>query len=206
MQSIKFTSGNSKIPQGVHIGTLIQIIDIGIQPSYVYEGKVVTGGPKLLLTFEFPNIKNQEGTPATQTFNTFFSTTLGSKLNLYTHALLGGTEEATKQLQQELAFMQILGKSAQIQIGKADSEKAKPKIVAMMPLPAGIPHPEPSVIPTFFDMDKPDVALFESFKDWIQKAIMKAENIPEILKNLSSQTFAAKQIVTQVIAPTAVNF
>jgi hypothetical protein len=208
MQMIKFLNSamdRPKISQGVHIATLIQIIDAGVQPGYTYQGKTIPPSPKLFLVFEFPNVRDQDGKPISHVFNIFFSEYVGSKLNAYANALLGGTDEVAKILEKELNFIDLLGKSAQLQIGKTETEKANPKIITMMPLPAGLPHPKPSVTPTFFDMDNPDMALFETFLPWVQKKILEAENVPQLLKNFGS-TGSKVPAVANVIESTAENF
>lgn len=190
MKPVKFVKADKpKITIGVHIGTLIQLIDQGTQPDYLYEGKMCAGKPKILLNFEFPNLKDGEGKPVNFLFDAILSERIGQPLNLYANALLGGTEEVAKQLEEELNLQSLLGKSAQLQIGKTTPKnpesEGNPKIITMMALSAGTPQPVPSVVPTLFDLDKPDMALFEAFLPWVQNKIKAAKEAPLAIKNFT---------------------
>ncbi len=208
MKVIKFEKKTDRptIAIGVHIATLIQILDIGIQPGFTYKGKAVPPSSKLLFLFEFPNLKDKDGKPVNYYFDIFFSEYVGSQLNLYANALLGGTEAVAKELEEEMDLRKLLGKSAQLQIGATEPKdpnkqgaKSNPKILSIMALPEGFPTPVPSVTPSFFDIDNPDLTLFRTLIDWVQDKIRNASNAPASLRDKSV-------VITPPTEPTEENF
>jgi hypothetical protein len=120
-QTESTSSGKTQPKPGTHVARLLGIIDIGLRPPFVYEGKDIQPEYKLELIYELVNSNLEDGRP---------------------HVV---SEEVTNKLS---------------------------RIDSVGGVPEGLPV-KPLVNPTFFfDLEDPNLELFNSFPEFRRNKIM----------------------------------
>jgi hypothetical protein len=153
------------LSEGVHTGRLVQIIDLGIQQDE-YQG-VVSERHKVFFTFEIPgetiNVKGED-------LPKFISTEL--TVSLFEKAKLPSfvkSLDPKAKLDETLNLADLVGKGAQLNIGRTKTGNAK--ILNAMPLAKGMEIEETGTPLVVFDIDNQDEAVLAKLPKFIQDKI-----------------------------------
>lgn len=161
---------------GTHIARCVSIIDIGMQHSE-YQGKP-TSREQIIIGWEVPEERVQTEDGDKPAFaSEFFTNSLNEKAKLR-HVLESWRGLAFTEAELEGFDLQaILDKPCQLTViheAKADGG-VKAKISGVTPLHKSMtcpPRENPLVV---FDIDNPDMKLFDSFSDGMKKLIEKSD-------------------------------
>ena len=165
-----------KVPEGTHVARCVQVIDLGTQFSEHYR----KSAHKILFGFELMNEAKQDGEP----FLIFMRRTA----SLHVRSTLRGDLEAWRGKQftaeelESFDLSSVLGASAYVNVGPSDDGKYM-NIRSIMSLPKGA-QPGPAKTPLLlFDIDAPDMDVFEQFGDKLKATIESAEewNAPVLM-------------------------
>lgn len=174
---MKFTKlgGAPKLEEGQYDAVLICVIDLGMQPGKPDSvwPKSRQPSPKILLVFEIPEQKNEDGSTMVQGYTVNASEHPDSYICKAVTALTGKKLKGDA-LSEIVMDGSLLGKAASVSIEhweSADGYK-KLKIAEVIALHPKVPKPvatRPSII---FDTDKPDIKVWEDLTFYTKKKIM----------------------------------
>lgn len=168
------SGGNFEMtPAGVHVARCYRIIDIGTQKSE-YQGQV-KNSRKVMIGWELlGDEKMTDGRP--------FSVNKRYTLSLHEKAQLRKDLEAWRgkafTTEEEAGFdiAKVLGASCMLNIvhEKGDNGNDYANIASIMPLPKGLPKPDGVNETVLFEIDYPDMTIFEMFSDKLKATIQGA--------------------------------
>ena len=156
----------SRIKDGTFVARLVQVIELGLQEQIDYTTKESNGyKPRVMLTFEFPTERidvDGESRPRW----------LGREFTLSNHemATLPGIVKSLAAGSGETNLAKLLGAPCMIEVGSTNTGKAK--ILNVIPVPEGMPIGELENPPVAFDLDNPELDVFNKFPQWIKDKIM----------------------------------
>lgn len=163
---------NGRIEDGVYPARLVQLIDIGEQPQEdLKTGEVKGFARELWMTFEFPTERIEvdgEDRPRWQSRQVKLSFNKRSNLTKYLKALDPKGKSKTIE--------ELLGATCQVEIGSTSTGKAK--IVNVSSLMKGMQVGELENPTKSFDMDNPDMEVFEGLPDFLKEKMQNARNYP----------------------------
>lgn len=166
---------------GMHAARLLNIIDLGHQPGFVYDGKKTESSWKFEFTYELVNHLMEDNRPFVIseeiTNNDWEDKKSGKRTKLVARArsLLGddykdGLKDMTK----------LLGKPCMVTVEINDKGYARiPGQAAVGSAPFGMETKEMSNKPYLFDMDNPDMDSWERLPEFKQEKIRSALNFNE---------------------------
>ena len=166
---MKIRSGNMETPElGTHLARVVGVTDLGHQPGFEYNGKQVDDKWKIELTYELVSTLMKDGRPfhvSEEVTNTDNSKgTLVKRVNS-----VGGDINNVGQL---------INTPCMVEYGPSP-ETGKPKVLNVSAPLAGVPVPELTNQPWFFDMDDADADEFTALHQWRKDKITRAKNFPE---------------------------
>jgi len=165
-------------PPGTHIGRIYKIIDLGTQPRE-WDGKIIGTARKVRVAFEL-HIEDDQGNKLFTKDNRPFSLSKTYTLSLSPKAALRKDIESLtgKQLgeNEEFDMHNFLGKWCMVNV-----QHSQPKpdgtvfanIVGLTPIPRAMAATIPNGINNleFFDVEMPDMAMFERFTKRVKETI-----------------------------------
>lgn len=165
--------GYENPPAGSHLARCYYIVDQGFQETnFNNESKL---SHKVRIGWELPAEAMSDGRPFA-IFETF-TASLNEKAKLYNiiKAWMGkAPDPATFNIKD------LLGKTALVSIIHSEKgDKVYANLSSVMPVPKGMPVPEPINEPVFFDFDVPDKAVFEKLHQKTQEILRKAQDWAE---------------------------
>jgi hypothetical protein len=164
---------------GTHMARLVGITDLGHQPGFEWQGKEIPSQWKFEFTYELPNSKMADGRPHWVSEevknNDFVGKGIISTLMARVKTMAADNEEAAAK---DLSL--LLGQPCMVTLSDGNNGYVKMKgQPAVSGIPMGMPVPE-LVNDTFiFDMDEPDMGLYETFPDFKKEKLSKALNFGE---------------------------
>lgn len=168
-------------PEGTHVARLLGITDVGHQPGYSFNGKTIESEWKYEFTYELVNTAMEDGRPfvvSEQVPNKNWedkSTGRASKLVSRAKSLAGSEyQQAMENLNT------LLSKPCMITVDY--NEKGYARIqgpAAIGSVPFGMEAKELQNETYFFDMDEPDLDLWEKMPEFKQENIRRALNFDE---------------------------
>ncbi len=169
------SSGGSfkSVDPGTYPARCFKVIDLGTQKRD-YNGKV-SYAHQVMIVWELPTELIEEGDYAGQPYAVakFYTLSLHEKANLRKDLEAwrgrGFTEEELKGFD----LHNIIGKSCMVSVIHSDTGKTK--VNGVMALVKGMSLPEAINPSVTFDIDKWDVAIFDSFSDGIKEIIKRSE-------------------------------
>ena len=182
---------------GNYMARVVQVLDLGVQAQLPYEGKAKPPVRKLRLVYELGTefMDDDDGNPDTQR-----PRWVGEDFPLYNL----GSERAKSTLRYnamdpagtyEGDFAQLGGAPCLVAIvNKVKGDKVYNNVGAVSAPIAGLPVPELVNPITIFDLDSPDMEVFNALPDWL-KDIIKA--------NLEYEGSPLQQAITGVAPPPA---
>lgn len=159
-------------PEGSFPAVCYRIIDLGTQPN-TFEGKT-TYKHKVIIAWELHGDERMtDGRPFSVSKK--YTASLSSKATLRKHLAAWRGRDFNGE---ELAGFQLktlLGKACFLQVQHDEKgDRTYANIGSIMKLPKGVPAPEPENDIQFFEIDDPDMELFESFSERLKEIIEAA--------------------------------
>ena len=177
-------TGNRKtkidVPQeGTHMARLVGLSDLGHQPGFTWQGKDIESTYKVEFTYELPNSLMEDKRPhwvsEDVSVNDFEGEGIKSTMMARVRSLDINNESSNGK-----DLTKLIGKPCMVTI--KHNERGYPKLkgqAAVGGIPMGMEVPELSN-PTFsFDMDNPDMDMYERFAEFKQGKLKAALNFNE---------------------------
>jgi hypothetical protein len=161
-------------PVGMHIARCFKLIDLGTQQKS-YQGKPTGAGRKVSIAWELlGEDRMQDGRP--------FSLTKSYFLSLHEKAAMRKDLESWRGKpftpEEEGAFdvSKLLGAYCMLNVIRESGENGKEytKISAITPMMKGLQKPQPVNEIAVFDLENPDMAMFEAFHDKLKEIIQSS--------------------------------
>lgn len=158
-------SSYTKVPAGTYVARLVQVIDLGTQPSKKYDPS-----SQVLLGWEIPDIKEDDGRPVIhfQRYANYFS----AKSNLRKLVVGWRGRDFTSDEIKTWSAASMLGKECLLNLAETEKgDKVYVDVASASRLPNGMACP-PQVSKTIlFDLDNPDMEVFGAFSEKLQDTI-----------------------------------
>ena len=157
-------------PEGTHAAVCVQVIDLGTQYSEHY-GK---SAHKILLGWELPDADRGSGEHAVIAFRRY-------TLSLHPKSALRQNLESWRgkpftEAELDFDLAKLLGAPCLISIVHDTRDGTTyANVAAVMAMLKGAAKPKPTTDTLLFDIDKPDMAVFEKFGSNLQATIKRAE-------------------------------
>lgn len=164
-----------------YMARVVQVIDLGVQKQRPYMGQEKPPIQMIRITYELGTefMKDEEGNPD-ETKPRWIS----ESIPLYN--LKAEKAKSTKrymaldpEVQHQGDFTQLVGAPCLVAIVNNERDGTVYNNVGSVSQPIkGVPVPELVNPSTVFDLDSPDVQVFNSFPDWLQEKIKEGLNFP----------------------------
>lgn len=163
-RATKSQSAGSQPKVGTHVARLVGIVDLGLRPSFIYEGKTVEPEYKLEFTYELVNSTMEDGRPH------YLSEEVANKLSKE------GAQLETKLAKRIQAMggdrsdpATMLGNPCIVTVKHKDTWA---KIDSVGGVPEGLPVKELTNKPFFFDLDNPNLEVFNNLPEFRRNKIL----------------------------------
>ena len=171
-------------PAGSHLARCYYVVDQGFQESnFNGEAKLAH---KLRIGWELPAETMSDGRPFA-IFETY-TASLNEKAKLFgmLKAWFGkAPDPATFDMKS------LIGKAAMVAIiHNEKQDKVYANLSSVMPVPKGMPVPEPINEPVFFDFDQPDKAVFDRLHQKTRDILRKAQDWSECAAKMNGNNDA----------------
>ncbi len=174
----KKSSSNGRVEDGTYMCRIAQLVDLGVQ-KFEWQGEEKEAH-KVFITFEFPTeriIVNEEDRP--RWLSKEYTVSNHEKSGLY--ALVQAADPDGKATRKGTYVKGLLGLPVMVTVASTASGNAKVASVARLMKGMAVPELENPV--SFFDLDKPDMAVFEKFPQWLKDKITSGVDFdPAMLK------------------------
>ena len=199
--------GNFKtVPAGVFIGRCYELIDMGTQTNEtgIYAGK---SDHKIKIGFELFG-DDEEGNPLTidvdgkempLTITKDYTVSLHEKANLRKELAAWRGKDFTEEEAKAFDVSKLIGAYAMVNVTHKTNTQGKTRanISGLSPLPSALKNAKPTPVHAnrIFNLDEPDMAIFETFYEYLQEQIKKspewkaARNVPSIEPEKKSDPF-----------------
>ena len=175
------TKAKEQPQSGTHAARLLGIVDLGHQPGFVWDGKPVPSEYKLEFTYELVNHLMEDGRPfvvSEQLTNKNWEDAKTGRASTLTSRAKSLCPDTYKEA--VTAIETMLGKACMVSVKLNDKGYAKVSgQAAVGSVPFGMEVPELTNKPYIFDMNDPDMELYESFPDFKKERITSALNFDE---------------------------
>jgi hypothetical protein len=159
------------VPAGVHVARLIEIIDIGTQRTE-WMGKVRLN-QKFRATWEVPAERTPDDRPLviSKTYTWSWNEESAMRKDLTAWRGKAFTNDDIKGFQ----IQTLLGRPCQLVVEHNEkNDRVFANIDRVTPLLKGVTCPEQENTSKFFDLDQPDMTVFNGLPDWLQEIIQKS--------------------------------
>lgn len=188
-----------KVPPGAYIGRCFSLIDLGTQFT---DGQF---GPKsqhkIKIGFELfgeddngvPLTIDIEGKEMPLTISKSYTVSLGDKANLRKDLAAWRGKDFTDEEAKAFDVSKLLGAYAMVNVTTSETNgKTYTNIAGLTPIPGALKNAKPAPVHAnvIFDLDKPDMKVFEAFHEKLQEAIKKS---PEWVQATGGKHRAAQQ-------------
>lgn len=180
--------GEKDVPEaGTHFARVVGLTDLGHQPGYEYKGEDIASAYKIELTYELVNSLMADGRPhwvsEEVNVNDFEGDGITSKMMARVRVI-----DRENDSNDGKDLTKLVGKPCMVSIVMNDN--GYPKIKgqsAVSGVPSGVEVPALQNPTQIFDMDEPDMDLWEKFPEFKQGKIKAALNFNEtaIAKSLA---------------------
>lgn len=184
------------VDEGTYPARFVQIIDLGVQPQRPYKGEDKPPAPEVMLTYEFLDefLHDEDGNEDI-TKPRFYSE------SITVHNLKADLAKSTKRykvLDPDLKyggdFTAVLGAPVMVTLvhrpNKNDAERPYVNVHSITPMSPKQAARAPELVnkTKVFDLDNPDLDVFESLSDWVRDKIKNNLHYPgsKLAKLLSS--------------------
>ncbi len=175
-QNKSFGKPKDQPAEATMMARLVQLIDLGHQPGYEYGSETVKSNYKVTFTYELPGSLMEDGRPH------FLSEDLNysdhEKSTMYARvAALDPTGALTASGKSGYALQNLIGVPCMVAIKHNDKGWAKVKDVVSAP--EGIIVPELFNTPVIFNMDEPDMLVYNKFSDFVKGKLKNALDLQD---------------------------
>lgn len=160
------------VPKGSHLGILVRVLDLGLQPRPPWDGEEKAPAYRIRLTFELPNVKiNIDGEDKPRWIDKELNVSTFKNADMVKYYDVLDPENKHKG-----DWAELIGSSCAVVVvhnpGKGKHEgKIFDNVTDITPLMAGIPVPELENEPVVFDLGSPSVDIFNALPEFIQNKI-----------------------------------
>jgi len=164
-------------PVGVHIARCFKLVDMGLQKKQ-YKGQAKGEQEKLMVCFE---LLGDERTNDGENFvyTQFYWKTLGENSLLRAHLEAWRGKALSEEEALGFDVSKLLGAYCQLNLVEVKTpEKTYINIGSITPLHKSMPRPDPVNPIATFDMDSPDMEVFESLSDKMQEMMRASRSWP----------------------------
>jgi hypothetical protein len=179
------TGGNFKrVPSGAFIGRCIQLIDLGTQET-VFQGEA-KAAHKIRVVWELFG-EDTDGSPLTVqvdgrdmplTISKNYTVSLHEKASLRKDLAAWRGRDFTPEEAKAFDVSKLLGSFCMVNVTESDGANGKTysNVAGLTPLPGALKNNKPAGVHQLsqFDLDNPDMALFETFHEKLQDQIRSA--------------------------------
>jgi len=152
--------------EGTMMARLVGIVDIGHQPGYVHNGEPVKSNFKVTFTYELPGSLTEDNRPHWVSEDLNYSD--HEKSTMYKRVkAMDPTGELTASDSAGYALQKLINQPCMINLQHND--KGWPKIKDVVSAPSGIPVPELANTPILFNMDEPDMDVYNRLSDFVKE-------------------------------------
>ena len=182
--------GNFKrVPAGVYIGRCYSLIDMGTQTSTGQFGEKTQ--PKIRIGWELFG-EDEDGSPLTvevnghempMTISKSYTMSMHEKARLRVELAAWRGKEFTDEDAKGFDVSQLVGAYCMVNVTTSETNgKTYSNVAGLTPLPGALKNAKPAAVHDLqlFDLDAPDMAVFEAFHEKLQEAIKKS---PEWTRN-----------------------
>jgi hypothetical protein len=178
--------GNFKtVPAGAFIGRCYELIDMGTQTNETgqYAGK---SDHKIKIGFELFG-DDEDGNPLTTevdgkemplTITKDYTVSLHEKANLRKELTAWRGKAFTPEESEAFDVSKLIGAYAMVNVTHKTNDKGKTRanISGLSPLPSALKNAKPSPVHAnrIFDLDNPDMKMFDTFYEYLQEQIKKS--------------------------------
>lgn len=162
---------------GTKMARLVGLVDLGHQPGFEYQGDQIKSQYKITFTYELPGSKTEDDRPHWVSEDVNVSDYVGdgivSKMMKRVFALdpTGEISNGGKNLQA------LIGMPCMVTV--KHNKNGYAQVSDVSGAPEGIPIPELANDPQLFNMDDPDMDLFNKFPEFVQNKIKSALDLQD---------------------------
>ncbi|MEE8597953.1 MAG: hypothetical protein V3S69_00245 [Dehalococcoidales bacterium] len=157
--------------EGTMMARLVGIIDLGHQPGYEFGTETIKSNFKVTFTYELPGSLTEDKRPHWVSEDLNYSDHEKSTMFKRVKAL-DPTGEITASDKAGYALQNLINQPCMINV--QHNAKGWPKIKDVVSAPAGIPVPELANTPIIFNMDEPDMDVYNKFSDFVKTKMGEA--------------------------------
>lgn len=173
------------VPAGAHVGRCYELIDMGTQTGEtgMYAG---VSAHKIKIGFELFG-DDEDGNPLTVeidgkemplTITKDYTVSLHEKANLRKELTAWRGKAFTEEEAKAFDVSKLIGAYAMVNVTHKTNDKGKTRanISGLSPLPSALKNSKPAPVHTnrIFNLDEPDMAMFDTFYEYLQEQIKKS--------------------------------
>jgi hypothetical protein len=182
-------TGNFKrVPAGVFIGRCYQLIDMGTQLTHTQDGEKMLY--KIRIGWElFGDDENGEpleievaGKVMPLTINKTYTLSLHSKSGLRKDLKAWRGKDFTDEEAKAFDVSKLLGAYCMVSVTQNESNgKTYSNVETLTPIPGALKNSKPQAVHenVMFNLDSPNMEVFETFHEWLKEAIKKSPEFAE---------------------------
>lgn len=194
------STGNfTPAPQGTHLAICVQIIDLGTQHNAMFDKY----NEKVLIGWELVNTVNEDRDGDPFLVWNEYTKSIHEKANLTKDLTAWLGEELTKAGNDGYPLNKLLGQSCFLTIvhkKNADGTRTYARVAGVIAVPEGTDVPKQTLKSILFDLEKPDMEVYETFSDYLKGRISDS---PEFNKAQGGQEgHFLDDITADVVKPT----
>lgn len=157
--------------EGTMMGRLVGIIDLGHQPGYEFGGETIKSNFKVTFTYELPGSLTEDNRPHWLHEDLNYSD--HEKSTMYKRVkALDPTGELTASDKSGYALQNLINQPCMINI--EHNAKGWAKVKEVVSAPQGIAVPELANTPIIFNMDEPNMDVYNKFSDFVKEKMSNA--------------------------------
>jgi len=167
------------IPEkGSHLARVVALVDLGHQPAWEYNGETIKDSNKITFTYELVASEMEDGRPhwVSEDLNVsdYESTEGGISSTMMKRVRSIDVDNIT---QDGVDLTKLINLPCLVTI--TYNKKGYPKVGNVTPVPAGMEVQELRNTPYVFNLDDPDMNIWDTFPQFVKDKIMRAINFPE---------------------------
>lgn len=172
-----------KVPAGAYIGRCYSLIDLGTQLTSGQYGEKLQH--KIRIGWELFG-EDEQGNPLTvlvdgkempMTINKSYTVSLHEKAGLRKDLAAWRGKDFTDEEAKSFDVSKLLGAYCMVNATTSETNgKTYTNVAGLTPLPGALKNAKPAAVhePVVFDLDKPDMKVFNTFHEKLQEAIKKS--------------------------------
>ena len=176
--------GNFKrVPAGVHIGRCFSMIDLGTQHTEGQYG--VKMQHKIRIGWELfgedengaPLVVDVDGKQMPMTISKSYTVSLHEKASLRKDLAAWRGRDFTEEEAKVFDVSKLIGVYGMVNVTTSETNgKTYSNVSGLTPIPSALKNAKPAGVhaPLVFDLDKPDMAVFDTFHEKLQEAIKRS--------------------------------